>query len=176
MKRVNRVVDRCSIASRLARYISLDARICIYIYIERELFPFFFFSIGRRSADPRAPCRPGHRQSPLSFPQPRYIRSSTRARFSGRGKFRPTSSSQPLYSTVLQLVFERNSAADRGRHKVFSVRHLEWYRESFVNGGEIDFMRIIGYDRWRMMRKICKPLFHLSRFRGFVIVYWNVGK
>lgn len=109
--------------------------VSVYIYRKRELFPFFFFSIGRRSADPRAPCRPGHRQSPLSFPQPRYIRSSTRARFSGRGKFRPTSSSQPLYSTVLQLVFERNSAADRGRHKVFSVRHLEWYRESFVNGG-----------------------------------------
>lgn len=42
MKKVNRVVDRCSIASRLARYISLDACICIYIYRE-SFFLFFFF-------------------------------------------------------------------------------------------------------------------------------------
>lgn len=163
--------------SQQARQVYFVGCTYLYIYIYRERAFSFLFFFPSDDAVPILELRVARGIAKALFRSHSHATSAVpRARFSGRGKFRPTSSSQPLYSTVLQLVFERNSAADRGRHKVFSVRHLEWYRESFVNGGEIDFMRIIGYDRWRMMRKICKPLFHLSRFRGFVIVYWNVGK
>lgn len=100
--------------------------------------------------------------SPGASPKPSFVPTATiyptRA-FSGRGKFRPTSS-QPLYSSVLQLVFERTRLLTEGDTRYFPTSAgSRVVREPFVNGD-----RFHGNHRlsWRMMWKICKPLFHLT--------------
>lgn len=154
---MNRVVDRCSIASRLGQVFSLDAHVKVSVYRE-SLFFFFFFP-----SDDAVPIL--DLVSPGASPKPSFVPTPIRA-FSGRGKFRPTSS-QPLYSTVFAACIRENSAADRRRHKVF------WWISS---GSRIPCKwESISCESSGNDVKIYKPLFHLTFQRIWLYRYIGIG-
>lgn len=135
----------------------------VKVSVYRESFFFFYRTTQCRS---KTSCRPGHRQSPLSFPQPRYIPHERFLVVENLG--------QPLYSSVLQLVFERTRLLTEGDTRYFPTSAgSRVVREPFVNGD-----RFHGNHRlsWRMMWKICKPLFHFTFQRICDCIGIEIGK
>lgn len=119
-----------------------------YLCIERAFFFFFFPS------DDAVPIL--DLVSPGASPKPSFVPTPIRA-FSGRGKFRPTSS-QPLYSTVLQLAFERTLQLTEEDTRYFGGSRV--VREFLVNGN-----RFHANHQGMMWKSI--SLFFTLRFRGF---------
>lgn len=123
----------------------------VKVSVYRESFFFFHRTTQCRS---KTSCRPGHRQSPLSFPQPRYIPHERFLVVENLGQPRASLSIQAfcsLYSRELGCWPKETQGIFR--HPL----DLEWF--PFVNRD-----RFHGNHRlsWRMMWKICKPLFHLT--------------